>query len=344
MSDSYHTLETIAELAGVSRSTVSRVINNEKSVRSEVRERVLSVIERERFYPNASARSLASRRTNCIGVLSWGADPEFLSDPIYYEILLGIQKEALKYDLDLILFTSQTGDEKRKDLCYKILGQRNVDGLIIMGSDFFLDYLRLFHQRNLPVVLIGKRNTGNLKIPYVCTDYEMGLYKATRYLLDLGRTEIVLLQSSIDLHFQEDKLKGYEKALQERKSTIKGEYIINVESTDDSYLQDLIQKRIRKLPANGMICANDLLAQRMIKILSASGISVPGEISVIGFNDASTARDFNPPLTTVRQSKVELGINAVYMLRKLTGGDKVENVILPAELIIRDSTARLRKG
>lgn len=341
MSHSHHTLETIAKLAGVSRSTVSRVINNEKSVRNEVRERVLSVIEEERFYPNASARSLASRKTNCIGVLSWGADPEFLSDPIYYEILLGIQKEALKHDLDLILFTSQTDGERRKELCYRILGQKNVDGLVIMGSDFFLDYLRLFTERNLPVVLIGKRKTEDLEIPYVCTDYKAGIYSATSFLMDLGRTEIVLLQASVDVHFQGDKLKGYKKALKERKLAVKEDYIINVESTDDECLENLVQTRIQGRPVNGMICANDLLAQRMIKVLTASGISVPGEISVIGFNDASTARDFIPPLTTVRQNKVELGINALSMLRKLINGDRVENIILPADLVVRASTAPL---
>lgn len=280
----HHTLESIAKLAGVSRSTVSRVINNKGNVSEKARKKVLSVIKKEKYYPNASARSLASRKTNNIGIIFWGHDPEFLSNPIYYEILQGIQRESLKHDLNLVLYTTHKEEEKRQELCYKIIGQKNVDGLIVIGSLMYFDYLKLFANNDLPVVIIGKRDTKNLDIPYVCTDYEDGIYKATRHLLSLGRKEIVLLQSTVDYYFLEDKLRGYKRALEEKNIKFNSDYIIEVTSNNEDYVEKIVRNHILTIKnINAIICANDILAQNLIKVITSQGIAVPDNISVIGF-------------------------------------------------------------
>ncbi|MFW6282030.1 MAG: LacI family DNA-binding transcriptional regulator, partial [bacterium] len=130
MSQSNHTLESIAKMAGVSRSTVSRVINNKENVSDNARKKVLEIIKQVNYYPNASARSLASKKTNNIGVVFWGNNPLFLSpERIYSEIMQGIQKKVIELNLDLMLYTSKNVDE---NFCYKIIGQKAVDGLIIM--------------------------------------------------------------------------------------------------------------------------------------------------------------------------------------------------------------------
>jgi LacI family transcriptional regulator len=330
-----HNLKSIAKIAGVSKSTVSRVINQQRYVKPQIREKILTVIKRENYYPNGLARGLVSNRTNTIGIVVFGLDPLFLSNQLYYEIIQGIQKKALEFDIDLILYSPE---KMAKDFCYKIIGRRNIDGLIIMGELIHIDYLRLFYKAQLPMVLIGKRHTQDLQIPYVCTDYTSGAYQATKYLLDLGCRDIVMMQCFRNLLHEKEKLEGYKKALKEKRIAFRPEFVLEGQA-QQANAKEIIREALKEhAHIDGIFAANDLMAQGCIQEIQRVGLTVPGDISVIGFDDIITAKSFNPPLTTVRQDKMRLGGEALDILIEFLSSRTAKPRILPAELVVRETT------
>jgi LacI family transcriptional regulator len=335
-----HTLKSIAKIAGLSKSTVSRVINRQKYVKPQIREKILDIIRRENYYPHAPARSLVSQRTNTAGIVVFGLDPLFLSNQVYYEIIQGIQKKALESDIDLILYSP---DKMAKDLCYKIIGRRNVDGLIVMGELIHVDYLRLFYESQLPVVLIGKRDTQELKFPYVCTDYRSGAYLGTKYLLNLGRRHILMMQCFRHLLHEKEKFRGYKKALDEDGITLCPEIVVEGQAVPEK-ARIVIREALRMHPeVEGIFAANDLMAQGCIQEIQSLGLAVPEDISVIGFDDIITSKSFSPPLTTIRQDKLRLGAEALEVLLELLASKKAKPRVLPAELVIRETASPLSK-
>ncbi len=324
-----HTLESIAELAGVSRATVSRVINNKNNVSAEAKKRVSEVIKQEKFYPNASARSLASNRTNNIGVLFWGYEPLFLTVPIYREIVQGVQEKTVAHDFNMVLYATQQINE---DLCHKIIGQQVVDGIIIMGEKMYVDYLRIFVEADFPVVIIGKRDTGELKVPYVCSNYIEGTYQATQYLLESGRHQLAYIQSVPNTLHGDEKFWGFKKALNDYNKKFNKKRLLKGKNgkIKDSQLKDFF---VLNSEIDGIVVSDDARAQQAIKVLREMDKKVPEQVSVIGFDDTKEYR-----LSTVRQHKLELGSIAVEMLNKLIEGEKVESTILSTELIIRETS------
>ena len=335
-----HTLESIAKIAGVSRSTVSRVLNRQQYVRPKVRERVLEVIRKERYYPNAMARSLVSNRSNAVGIVVFGLDPLFLSNQLFFEIIQGIQRKALECDIDLMLYSPEN---EEKEYCHKIVGRGNVDGLIVMGELIHVDYLRIFHRAGLPMVLIGKRDVGELEIPHVCTNYVVGAEEAVRHLIGTGRRSIAMMQCFREPLHEREKLEGYKKALGENGVSFNPALVL-----EGLAVQERAQEEIRKMleageRIDGLFAANDLMAQGAIQELQRLGLRVPEDVSVIGFDDIITARTFNPPLTTVRQDKLRLGGEALEVLTEVLTYRKADSRVLPPELVVRETTCPAKR-
>ncbi len=329
-----HTIETIADLAGVSRSTVSRVINEKDNVSDKVRKKVLEIIEQENYYPDASARSLASKKTNNIGIVFWGSNPLFLTQPIYYEIMQGIQKQAIQKKFDIMLYTSEKKDKK---LCSKIIGQKAVDGLIIMGHVMYLEYLRLFFKADFPVTIIGKRFTENLNVPFICSDYINGIYEATKYLIELNHKKIMMIVSDKESLYEKEKIKGFKKALQTFDLEIDDDLIVERNTEEDLKIFDEI---IKNKKIDGIITSSDSIALKAIKGLKKFDYNIPTDISVIGFDNTQIAENINPPLTTVNQQKEKLGEKAVNMLIRQIKGKNVNPKILSTELVKRESVQK----
>jgi len=337
-----HTLESIAKLAGVSRGTVSRVVNNQLGVKPHVRARVLEIIRETGYHPNAQARSLAGGKTENIGVVVFGDDARFLTHHIFYEVLQGIQGSVTESDYDLLLFANRS--ERDRDYWRRIGDKRKIDGLIIMGERIREEYLVYYRERNIPFVLVGKRDFTRIPLFCVTSDYRQGAHDATAHLVQKGRKRILFVRGYPDTYHEREKQAGYEQALQSAGFTVNPELIADGHARQHiAYEQTkaLLDQGIR---FDGVFAGNDLMAFGVIEALKERGISVPEEVSVVGYDDIQAAAYFHPSLTTVRQDKAGLGTKAAELLMKLLREPELfaeaegKDVFLGNELVVRQST------
>ncbi|HZG87874.1 LacI family DNA-binding transcriptional regulator [Paenibacillus sp.] len=334
-----HTLESIAKLAGVSRGTVSRIVNDQPGVKPEVRRRVLDIIHETGYVPNAQARSLAGGKTNNVGVVVFGEDPLFLHHHIFYEVLQGVQKRATAHGYDLLLFANRADADK--EYWKRIADRRKVDGLVIMGERIEESYLAYYAEYGMPFALVGKRNFPRVAYRCVTSDYRQGAYDAVRHLLECGRSRIVLIQGRPDTYHEAEKRAGYERALMERGIPVDETLVLRGDADAES-----AKREIRRLLESGaafdaVFAGNDWMAIGAVQALRQDGRTVPGDVAVVGYDDMPGAAYFDPPLTTVSQNKLALGEEAVELLLRVMNGESPEpeeDVIVGNALIVRDST------
>ncbi|CAM3416042.1 LacI family DNA-binding transcriptional regulator [Marinicrinis lubricantis] len=339
---SKHTLESIARLAGVSRGTVSRVVNRQPGVKNEVREKVLSIIEQTGYYPNSQARSLAGGRTENIGVVVFGDDPLFLKHHLFYEVLQGIQSHSTLHHYDLLLFSNRS--ESDKEYWKQIGDKRKVDGFIIMGEYIKEEYLQYYSERKLPFVLVGKRKFEHVTYPCVTSDYRQGAYKATQHLLGQNNKRIVCIQGIPDSYHEDEKLAGYRMALEASSIPYDSELIVQGEA-DQHKAAEAVKKLLRKeVTFDAIFAGNDLMAMGAIQALHEHGLNVPHDVSVVGYDDIAAAAFFHPPLTTVSQPKTKLGQEAAELLIKIIQREadfsEPAEIMVTNELIIRGSSVK----
>ncbi len=332
-----HTLESIAGLAGVSRGTVSRVINNQPGVKPQVREKVLEIIAQTGYIPHPQARSLAGGRTGNIGVIVFGSKSDILTHHIFYEALQGIQAVSAASSYDLLLLSTQS--DKDQEHWKTIAAMRKVDGLIIMGEFIKQEHLRYYREQGIPYVLIGKRVFDQLPLVCVTTDYRSGAYKATEHLLQQGRRQIVYIQGLTDTYHENERYAGYSQALQESGIAVNPDLVIVGGADQEVAHQQMKQLIQQQTPFDAVFAANDLMAFGAIEALQASRYMVPDDIAVIGYDDVQAASYSSPALTTVRQNKRGLGEEAAKLLLDMLRGelawDSAKDSIIDSELIVR---------
>lgn len=335
-----HTLESIAALAGVSRGTVSRVVNDQPGVKPKVRDKVLQIIEQIGYYPHPQARSLAGGTTGNIGVMVFAQQSNFLSHHIFYEVLQGIQTDSAANAYDLLLFDNRSISDS--DYWKRIGTRRKVDGLIIMGEHIQQEYLAYYRQQKIPYVLVGKRNFDHLPLVCVTSNYRSGAYQATKHLLDRGRTQIAYIQGILNTYHENERFAGYSQALAEAGIQLDPSRVMSGRAEQEvarRQMKDLLE---RKIPIDAVFAANDWMAFGAIESLIEQEIRVPEDVSVIGYDDIQAAPYFTPPLTTVRQDKIRLGQEAIGLLMNMLNGtldeDVSKDILIENELVIRGST------
>lgn len=331
------TLEDIAKMAGVSRATVSRVINNQVGARSKTRGRVLQVIAETGFQPHAAARSLASQRSNVIGLIMPMPANEILSQPYLLQLAEAISRACHEVDYILSLFLTGSGTDEQK-LLPKITCKGFVDGLIVRVTDTHnsASLLEKLVEIGIPFVATGHL-TDPQQTSYVVVDNVTAAYKAVTHLLDLGRRRIAMIAGSMESYPSLERLKGYRQALSaqglagdDRLITV-GEY-----TKSGGYYAAC---RLLDHKPDAIFAATDNMAVGVLQALHEAGIRVPDDIAVVGFDDISLAREADPPLTTMRQPLTVMGKRLVEILFDImeTGLDPPRQVIFEAELVIRKS-------
>ncbi|RKN86217.1 LacI family DNA-binding transcriptional regulator [Paenibacillus ginsengarvi] len=335
-----HTLESIAKLAGVSRGTVSRVVNDQPGVKPEVRDKVLSLIKQTGYVPHPQARSLAGGKTGNIGVMVFGQNPNFLSHHIFYEVLQGLQIASAADGYDLVLFANRMDSDR--DYWKQIALRQKVDGLIIMGEHIQQEYLLFYRQQQIPYVLVGKRSYDHLPLACVTSNYRDGAYQATKHLLERGRRNIVYIQGLLHTYHENERFAGYYQALAEAGTHVDPSLIIDGladQAAARLQMKLLIERNIR---FDGVFAANDLMAFGAMESLLAHGFRLPQDVAVVGYDDIQAAPYVSPPLTTVHQDKLGLGREAIRLLLDMLRGELGENeskdVFIKNELIVRGST------
>ncbi len=328
------TLEAVAEAAGVSRATVSRVVNGSPSVRGEVVEVVQKAIAELGYVPNRAARSLASSRTHAIALLVPEDVSRFFGDPYFASFTAGLDRRLAdtEYVLNLVVARDDPG---RKAVRYVRGG--NVDGAIVVSHHRGHDFLGRL-EGSVPIVYGGRPHAELSAAPYfVDVDNEAGGYRATRHLIELGRTRIGTIAGPQDMSAGQDRLAGFRRAL--REAGLPDDAIAHGQFTASGGAEAMRALLASHPGIDAVFSASDLMASGALAALSARGIEVPGEVALVGYDDSPAATWGEIGLTTVRQPSELMGATAVDVLLRLLDGDTEvprENIV-PTELVVRDS-------
>jgi LacI family transcriptional regulator len=327
------TIVDVAENAGVSFGTVSRVINNDIHVRPETRERVLGVMHKLGYTANRQARSLAGGRSNSIGVLVPDMGTGYIG-----EIIRGVDAELSLTDLDLILYTTHRTASKESNYVANF-ARGMVDGLLLVLPRSPADYIGTLTARTFPFVLIDHQGIGH-GCPAVGATNWQGAYHATEYLIKLGHTRIGFITGSMDLGCADDRLEGYRSAL--RTYHLPDESELIYEGTffqPDGYAGATVLLNLPN-PPTAIFASNDVMAMGAMDAVRNRGLRIPDDVSVVGFDDIPQAALVRPGLTTVNQPLEKMGRVATQMLLDLfRKEDKPDDnrIELPTELVIRES-------
>ncbi|MBN1449937.1 MAG: LacI family DNA-binding transcriptional regulator [Anaerolineales bacterium] len=328
------TIVDVAEKAGVSLGTVSRVINNDAHVAPETRERVTMVVREMGYVANRQARSLKGSKTNVIGVLVPDLGTGYIG-----EIMRGIDSELALSQLDLMLFTTHRAAIKEANYVANMV-QGMVDGLLVVLPRNPTDYTGSLTRRNFPFVLIDHQGTGE-PCPAVGATNWQGAYNATEYLIKLGHRRIGFITGSMDLGCAIDRLDGYRSALRTHHIPEALELIYEGDfNQPDGYAGASVLLDLDSPPTT-IFASNDVMAMGVMDAVRNRKMYIPEDISVLGFDNIPQSAMVFPPLTTVQQPLEQMGRVATQMLLDiLKNPDKnVERIELPTELIVRDSTS-----
>jgi LacI family transcriptional regulator len=334
------TIRDIAQLAGVSIATVSRVLNGRPDVSAETREAVLEVVRRERFSTNRSARGLSGGRTGLVGVMV----PVVHAD--YFMFMLSGLAEAL-YEQDLrgVICPTMHEHEREVGLLDRLM-HGTTDGAILMLPTETSDELRALNQAGFPFVVLDPRVPLDDGIASVSAANTSGGRAATEHLLALGHRRIAAITGPSGWTATEDRLVGYRAALAGAGVMRDPE----LEVTADFLIEDGYRETTRLLsraePPTAIFGLNDNIAVGAVRAARAAGVRVPEDLSVVGFDDSERAEILSPALTTVRQPLGEMGRMAVSLLTRLLDGQRLEalKVELATKLIVRESTAPPRSS
>ncbi len=327
------TIIDVARVAGVSYSTVSRVVNNYKHVKPETREKVLTAMMRLGYVVNQQARSLRGGRSQMVGLLVPDVGNSYIG-----AIIRGIDAELAANQYDLMLYT--THRQKTKESTYVATITRGLaDGLLLLLPTNVEAYMASLQQQQFPHVLIDYQAVDNKFTSTVQSTNFDGAYEATCYLIELGHRRIAYIVGLKEMECSLDRLAGYRAALKEHAI----EYDPALVHAGDFFRPQGYEAARQFLaldhPPTAIFAANDLSAFGVMEAVRDCELSVPDDISVIGFDDIQEAQQVHPSLTTVRQPLEEMGrLAAQILLARLDDPDLPgERVELPTELIIRDS-------
>lgn len=330
-----HTLESVAELSGVSRSTVSRVINDQPGVKDEVRRRVLEIIEQTGYQPNQAARTLASSRSGFIGLVIPHVVSSLFGDPYFPRLIQGITQACNRNDINLTLFLFHSEDEE-VTLNRRLLNTGFLDGLIIASSHFQDPLLPHLLEAGVPFAVIGRQDRYP-EASFVDVDNFNGAFAAASHLIRLGRQRIATITGPHDMVAGVDRLLGFRQALSQKGRPADGDLIAEGDFTEEggyTAMKQLLQAR-----PDAVFAASDMMALGAIRAINEAGLSVPRDVAIVGFDDIMPPDAARPPLTTIRQPVRRSGVAAVNVLLDLieNGLTPPRRVILDTQLVIRES-------
>ena len=324
------TISDIAVLANVSKSTVSRVINDTTPVNEEKRQAVLAAMKRMNFEPNVFARSLASGQSLTIGVVT-----QNIGSTIYDAISQGVMTGLDSSSYSPIFSDGQFENEKCEAAIETLIGRR-IDGIIVIGSNIADAKLSEIKER-LPTIVVG-REIENWNNQTLFIDNEQAAFDATQHLIALGHTKIVHITGIQDHQDSIRRVAGYRRALLENNITPDESLICLGNFDGNSGVKAVDSLLAQNKPFTAIFAANDKTAFGARLALYRRGIRVPEDVSIIGFDDQGEAEFFTPPLTTMHQPGEEMGIAAAEALLKLIKKDDHELPKLKASVVIREST------
>ncbi|RHW42642.1 LacI family transcriptional regulator [Neobacillus notoginsengisoli] len=335
-----YTIYDIARLANVSKSTVSRVLNNQSNISETARARVLKAIEELNYQPSKLARGL-SAGFDAIMVLSRAAKTT-ADNPFFSEALHLVSQRAEDENFDVILQTSKNSrDELEK--CIKKINEKMVKGILMLSSPANEQFFKELDQYNVPIVVIGKVEGDYQNIFSVDTDNYQDSYDLCKLLIDKGHTDIACLHSPIYYHVSVDRLSGFQNCLRDHNIMPATKRIIDGGYTIESAYSALKQIFDGGQKPTALFATDDLKVLGAYKFAAEHGIEIPGEISLVGYSNSSFTTFLSPQLTRIEIPFKRLGEEAMNLLfTKIKGCEfKSKRVLIPTEKIFASSVKEL---
>ncbi len=331
-------IDDISRIAGVSKATVSRVLNNSDKVNDNTRQNILDIIEKHNYQPSNLARALSKKTSHIIGVII-----EDLANPFFTEIARGIETVLHKNGYIMFLTSSNWNKEKEEEIIKKLY-RNQIDGLLITPIEGETSIIKILKKNNLPVVFINYKDTDPSQC-FVTSDNVKGAELGTRLLIGNGFEEIICLKG-FEHQTADDRVTGfYREIARHNTDGIKTKLFTGINRLADGY--NFIKEHTEYFKnikhRCGIFALNDFIALGLIDCLLDEGIPVPDKVAVVGYDDISFAEKYRIPITTIRQSKYRLGELAAEQLiaRIKDKKRKAAQIIIEPELIIRESCPKL---
>ena len=326
------TISDVAKAAGVSISTVSRVLNGNVPVDPETAERVTTSVKKLNYIPRAAARTLASKRTNTLGLLLYNIGGEF-----YTPLLRGIEAECTQGGFDLLIHSTHAihpGAVSRSPL-----GEHNTDGLLVFTGALPVEELARLHEIRFPVVLMHQSPPKGLDIPFITIENRLGAQHIVEHLLETHRRRrIVFLRGPAANEDSQEREKGYRQALKNHQLPVDPALLLAGEFEPEAAYAATKRLSQSGIEFDAIFTGDDDNAVGVIQALREAGKKIPQEISVAGFDDSLFARILVPPLTTVHAPIEQVGrMGARQLIRRIRGEPVEKHLTLPVEVVIRRS-------
>ncbi len=327
------TMKDVARLAGVSTSTVSHVINNNRFVSDGVREKVEQAIRHLNYAPSALARSLKINQTHTIGMLLTTS-----SNPFYAEVVRGVEESCYQRGYSLILCNT-AGDEERMNRSLETLMQKRVDGLLMMCTESHLPSADILNRYpSIPTVMMDWapfEGRGDI----IQDNALLGGELATQHLIDCGYTRIACIAGPQDKTPARMRLEGYRNAMTKSGLEILPGYVVNGDFEFQGGYNGMVELLALETPPEAVFTSNDAMAVGVYHALYQAGMRIPQQMAVMGYDDIELARYLTPPLSTIHQPKDALGELAIdTLLHRLSDPDaSQQTLVLTPELVVRGS-------
>ncbi|MCP4537409.1 MAG: LacI family transcriptional regulator [Chloroflexi bacterium] len=338
MPKSRPTQRQIAEEAGVSRTTVSLVLNDVAGVRisPETRQRILKVARRLNYYPDAAARTLVSGRTRTIGFVLCQSHDCIFADIFLPEVLRSVGEAVQENGFRALIHS--VGDVTSPEAYIGLVREKHIDGIILSGPRYDDQELLRLKAENFPVVLLGQLPDSNL--PFVDVDNVGAAKQAVEHLIELGHKQIGMITNApLEYTAARDRLVGYRQAMEEAELCLDKVPVRYGNFHEESGRVAMEQLLDLPEPPTAVFVASDLVAFGALVLIKERGLQVPLDVAMVGFDDVQLANYVDPPLTTMRLPAYELGYRAATLLMQIIGGEPVEEreILLQTELVVRQS-------
>jgi LacI family transcriptional regulator, repressor for deo operon, udp, cdd, tsx, nupC, and nupG len=328
------TIRDVARELGVSVATVSRALSRPELLRPQTRERVMAVVERLGYRPNLMAQGLRRGQTRAMLLVVPTLSPFFL------EILAGAEEVARAADF-AVLLSNSNGDPEREETCFDQVVSGRADGIILLTGALPAVYAA--GKRPLPPLVAVLEPIAQPAVPVIRTDHRAGAAQATQHLIELGHRRIAHIAGSEKVASTAHRREGFCAALAAAGLRLRGELLCPGDFTMRSGAEGMQQLLALQEPPTAVLCANDEMAFGAIRTLRAAGLTVPEDVSIVGFDDLNLAAFCNPPLTSVHIPRHELGRCAARgLIDQIEGRHVPDEMVLGTRLMIRESTAAAR--
>lgn len=331
-------IKHIARLAGVSHSTVSRALHGSPQVSTETTVRIRKLAEQVGYRASAAARSLVSGRSHTIGVVV-----TTIADPFVAGVVSGIEDLAEKHGYSVFLANSNAEPEREIRVVHSF-EERRVDGIIVTSSRVGVLYASLMERMQVPVMLLNNQHPSQFVHSVLIDNVKAGV-QAVRHLIDLGHRRIAYLGDRFGHQSDTERYSGYRRALKSAGIPLLPELVVHGDGKPEGGRQAMAQLLALSPRPTAVFCYNDMSAVGAMRQIFASGLSVPREVSVVGFDDLYISEYLEPPLTTVRQPMRQMGRMAMEtLLHIFDGPHSTHNLRVEGQLIVRESTASPKEG